>query len=746
MSIAKIQIQNDLPRLIIDGKEEAPIVFFANTDIMAHSHVSALGIRYSKEADMHLYSVCCVLPTDPIHKVNGKRNFQIAFDALDVAIDNDEQAKILLRVNVSIYGAAAANWAKRYPGDLMEFLSDAEDTTLMVDENGEWVSMGSMVTITSEDWLNEAVETLREFINEVKNSPRYNQHVIGYHIAGAETGEWFHYQMRERGLDISKTNERCYRNWLKNKYKEIEVLHDAWGTKEYKTFEDIALPLPIPGNDRSQKPTITLFTRDTDEKYIDYSKYCSEIMADRILKLAHAARQATNHEKLIVFFYGYYFDLYDARTGHFCLNKILESPDIDAISSPISYTDRNEGGVGGYMSPVDSIHMHGKLWLVENDIRTFMVARKSPFFDWCKPVESMEHLFEVYKREAGASLAHGTGCWYMDLFAAGWQAHPAIWNCIRTLKDVVEAHLPKSSAIKPDVAILVDEEAMAVSAHAEAVGMNLLYKTRLELYRAGVKFGLYELSDFINGKLEGIKLAVLLNPFDLSEEKAVKIRKRMDEIHCAVLWMHGLGKTSKQAFHIVTGMDMGIISGKMNSLKMQVTEEFLQGRDKDLDLSENQFINEINMKTIGDAGRGNEYQQANPVYYVLHDEGVVATYAEEEGMGKNAFVITKNSAFFGGLSINAPLLIKIAKSFGVHVYNYDRLAMHIGNDVICIHNKDKKIDTSIKLPEKCNVMEWRGLDDGILHTKNNKANMDLGWIDEIKVSLKEYETKIYFLS
>jgi len=737
MSTARIVRHNGLPKLEIDGRIEAPIFFFVNTDIKTHFDVSALGVQYSRDAGMHLYSVCCVLPVNPDLKINNKRNFQIAFDALDVAIDNDDQAKILIRINVSIYGESALEWGKRYPDDLMRFLVNSNDGSSMVNENGEWTNTDTMVTITSDDWLREAAETLREFINEIEHHEKYSKHVIGYHIAGAETGEWFHFQMREKGLDVSNTNLRTYRRWLKEKYGTVDRLNNAWG-KNFRGYDEVPLPVDIPGNDRSKSAERTLFISDKDAEYIDYSLYCSEIMADRILKLARVAKSLVEDRKLIVFFYGYYFDLYDSRTGHFSLNKILESPDIDALSSPICYTDRNEGGVGAYMSPVESIHSYGKLWLVENDLRTFMTVRQSPFFDWVPPIKSLENVIQVYKREAGSLLVHGTGCWYMDLFAAGWQAHPLIWKAIRKIKDLVEQNINQTSQLCPDVAVLVDEKSMAVCAHAEAVGMNLLYKTRLEFYRAGVSFGLYELKDFIDGKVPSAKLAVLLNPFNLDMEMANALRRQLDKQNCSVLWMHGLGITPGEAFNLVTGMRINQIDGEMLSLKMDVLPQ--------IQVKDNVIVSQkgIDIPYILGVGMGNIVQESNPAYYVEDAKTVLATYSEGELSGKISFAVNEKAAFFGGLSLNADIIMMLASIFGIHIYNHDKLAMHIGDKVICVHNAEKPNETTIYLKEPKKVCEWTSLDE-IISASEKEPMKFISESNSLTLKMKPFETKLLFL-
>ena len=64
-----------------------------------------------------------------------------------------------------------------------------------------------------------------------------------------------------------------------------------------------------------------------------------------------------------------HLDVYKRQTplsGHNAVEALLQDKNMDALVSPISYHDRNEGGLGGFMSPVDAVQSAGKLWIVED--------------------------------------------------------------------------------------------------------------------------------------------------------------------------------------------------------------------------------------------------------------------------------------------------------------------------------------------------------------------------------------------
>ncbi len=682
--IAAVETKGGLPQLLLDGVPVEPVLFFANTEI-GRNDVCEKEIRMAAAHGIHLYSVCCHLP---VWEPRGRRDFGPACEALELTLRSDPEARILLRVNLSIYGGRALEWDRSHPGDAMRFAFEvpgAEDAT-----NGNYA--GTAVTLASDDWLDAAMDTLSEFNDRLKSRPRLYDALMGYHIAAGETGEWFHCSLRERGIDLGETNRRQFIRYLENTYGSIGDLCRSWGLEDgaYASFQEIGVPADIDGNDRSAPAARTLFTRRGDRRFTDYADYSSEIVADRILRLARHAKEITDREKLAVFFYGYHFDLYDARTGHFRVEKVLNCGDIDAFSSPICYTDRNQGGVGALMSPADSFVRAGKLWFVENDIRTCMCLREEKGYDWVPKVPSLEALFEVYKREFAQMLAHGLGCWYMDLLAEGWQYHPDIWALAADLKSRYFGLLSRGGPLMPDVAVIVDERAMSLSAHAEATGMNLLYGQRLEFWRTGLKFGLYTAEDY---EQRGVKarLAVYLDPFAFTAERAGRLRARLREDRTDVLFMHGFGTASRETVRILTGLDIEVLEGEWADLSSTPEDGFLPAGKAVL------------CGTLTDGGRPRGSQRADPVYIARETEGVTVLVRFDAGRhrGRPSLVYAADGErkmyFCSAMALTADALREIARISGVPVYHEGDDTCIVGNAMVTLHTRTGG-EKTIRLP------------------------------------------------
>ena len=204
---AEIRQVNRMPRICIDGQDYSPLMFFTNTGIRSRFPSTGRHIAMAAEyGETDLLSVNTSLSVGETVK-----DFSHAFDSLQLAVDNNPRARILLRVGMGVLRPYA--WGRTHPDDVMQF-DIAADVTNYETIGGEWVPVDTYITLASDEWLAEAVDTLRQFHEALQARPELMEHVAGYHIAGGETGEWFHHQLRERGVDRSPANQRGFRRFL----------------------------------------------------------------------------------------------------------------------------------------------------------------------------------------------------------------------------------------------------------------------------------------------------------------------------------------------------------------------------------------------------------------------------------------------------------------------------------------------------------------------------------------------------
>ena len=730
----EIRKQNGVPTLFIDGERQVPMLLFTNTeaDGGARRDICKVQIRQALEKGLHIHSVCCHIN---LNTPTGERDLSPAIGAMETVIDEDPQAAILLRVNLSLYGADAVEWEKSHPGDCVRYVVGSENYPRVQNEDGSWSdNVCTAVSIASEDWLREAIATLKQLNDWFKAHPKFYNCLLGYHVSAEDAGEWFHTGLRENGVDVCEANKKAWQNWLFKKYwPRPEDVTDAWNLnpKFCTDFSEFEVPYDIPGNDRSRPMERSLFTRSLDQRFIDYGDYSSDITVDRIKKLCRAVKEMTDGEKMTLVFYGYYYELYDARTGHFALNELLDCPDVDAFAGPVSYLDRNEGGTSAVMAPVDSMALHGKLWLQENDMRTGQVLRDHGTNDqdgWLsKPFTSVEHVLSAYEREWAHMMAHGMGCWYMDLPARGWISHPWQWNTIKLLTDKYAENQDLAAPIKADVAVVVDERAMSVVAHAEEVGAKLMYSLRQNFYRAGIKFGWYTAEDVENGLVPSAKLIWYLTPFRLSAERAEKLRNVAKAQGAAIVFIHGFGITPSTVVNKLTGMDVKSLNGALQALDMETGEWW--SKDKKFVPDEEYLKENIICPFYWDAK-----QKADPAYYIEEDDNieVLARYTAGGLKGRVAAARCNKdgvtTVFVGAYYVTVDAIREICRMNGIHIYSESNDALMIGDRVLAVHSGSQAGKRSVKLKNSVATEDMYG-------NKYDKA-------DILDFDMKPFETVI----
>ena len=103
---------------------------------------------------------------------------------------------------------------------------------------------------------------------------------------------------------------------------------------------------------------------------IDYYAFHNAVVADSIAYLCRAVKKQ-KPDCLAGAFYGYTAEIPNEDVGHHALHRLLTVPEIDFFASPHSYLDCRSPGIDWpFMVPVGSALLHGKLWFIENDVRT----------------------------------------------------------------------------------------------------------------------------------------------------------------------------------------------------------------------------------------------------------------------------------------------------------------------------------------------------------------------------------------
>ncbi len=184
----------------------------------------------------------------------------------------------------------------------------------------------------------------------------------------------------------------------------------------------------------------------------------------------------------MVFFYGYVFEFGAIRNGpatagHYALRRVLDCPDIDVLCSPISYFDRGLGQSGPAMTAAESVALAGKMWLYEDDTRTYLGSGRFP--GWADGVSTIEDTNRLLLRNTAQCALRNFGTWWMDLGATGWFDDPRMWAEMDRLKPLDEPLLDQPLPFRPEVAAVIDEQSMLrVAAGGQIVTVPGVYEVR----------------------------------------------------------------------------------------------------------------------------------------------------------------------------------------------------------------------------------------------------------------------------
>jgi len=397
-------------RFNINGEPHNPFLFFVNTETATDGNVVEAQIRGAAANGIHLYSAVMYLP---LKNAYGERPFGRIDSVLGQILAADPEAYIIPRLQL----VPTNYWVRTNPDQLARYADGSEGD----------------VSIASQTFWADCLEAVTALIEHFADpSTPGGDHIIGFHI---DRGEWFH--DAAAGYDYSEPNTTGFRNWLRSKYQFDYALRAAWYDGKV-TFDTSAIP-PWQGLAAvTKKSDSPLLNGPRDGRWVDYAKYSSEVVAEAITGIAAAIKALTARKLLVAVSYGYSLE-FSVRndSGHLSLSRLLDSADIDIIAGPNSYTSRGAGNTGAFGAPLDSVALHGKLWVMEDDTKTFLADTETE--DTYNPkIPTGLETQATHERHFGAALTHRTGLAWMDLWGQGWLNDPMIWQTLGELSNMAQ--------------------------------------------------------------------------------------------------------------------------------------------------------------------------------------------------------------------------------------------------------------------------------------------------------------------
>lgn len=509
---------NAFPAAKVKSRQGLPALFIDDELIPPFAYMSYLGEeKYYKEAanaGIHLYCFPAYLGDRGINSTSGIGPFRKAlwveestFDFSSIKNDFDKilradpNARVIIRFHLDV----PQWWDERYP----------EECQLLPD--------GSIMrqSFHSKKWRKQAGDVLRECIQWLQDSP-YAGHLVGIHVAGGFTEEWF-YHFKDHFYDKNPLRTTAFRNWLKNRYSNNQAyLQRAW--KNHSVSFEAAKPADISGSIKEQR------WRDPNKErhIIDTFRFHAATMADNIAWFCNIIKEASDGDLLTGAFYGYHYFVTDPRRGHGALAQLLECPDLDYLSSPNVY-NRVMGEDWPPMAAVQSVQLHGKLWLAENDTRTSLTTllkERAP--EICPPGQyessvwlgppDVESSTALLWKNSARMLTSGYGGWWFDMWG-GWFSHIDYLKVLQHTQELYTKYpYAENNTMPAQVCVFVDEELSFYDTSFGSLTSKIL-NNRSTLAKTGAPYDLFLRSDIDTAPLDSYRVIWLMGVLELSESE-----------------------------------------------------------------------------------------------------------------------------------------------------------------------------------------------------------------------------------
>lgn len=511
---ARVEMIGGVPTMVFDGVPVRARIFWSRTDTTLPSGIKgnpALEpqVKLAAGADVNMVSF---LFRDWWKTPDGKWDYRRLDEICDRILAANPHALLIPRPGLN----APKWWLEQNPDEAIVWKNNNPQQKA----NGWcWASPASA------RYRREACEAMAEFVRHMEE--KYGASVVGYHPYGQNTGEWFTPNTWLGGdADFGRAGLNAWRVWLKMKYATDAALRLAWGNGEV-TLGTAQAPSSELRREVQAAPLLDPGKNKRDQMLIDYNTFFQTQMTDTILAIAKTVRTATRGKKMVWFFYGYSFEFAGVAKGpaasaHYNLRALLNSPDIDAICSPMSYFDRVPGGGGPCMLTAESVAAAGKMYIYEDDTRT-PLAKNDHFPGYESGSDSVAEAQALLRRNLGQSAVRNCGLWWMDLGGSGWFNDARLWTVMREQEPVDRYFLKHPTPYRPDVGVFLDETA-ALKITAGKYSAKMMGRLREPLDRLGTPYGQYLLDDLLNGNVKPPKLCLVLNPaaFDDVQKRCIR--------------------------------------------------------------------------------------------------------------------------------------------------------------------------------------------------------------------------------
>jgi hypothetical protein len=404
---------------------------------------------------------------------------------------------------------------------------------------------------------------LHKLIPYIENGP-YGKMVGGYLITGFNDADFGHWGLpgRKELDDYSPAARTAFSKFLQRKYGNDEGrLQKAWGNSQVN-FTSALIPSEARrrGVSSQYMPWIDW---STHQDVADYRECYVEATGDLAESACKTVRKIIGPSKTIHTWAGTPMHGWFYSSAGF--KRFLQNPSWDVSVSPMDYNIRLPGYPGGCDTVIDSISLHGKLFLTEQDWRSIAAPTQFENMDFANGrMPSAAALRNGVRRESGMMIAHGQGAHFLD-HSNGHYALPELMDSVREAAEVFEKAAKVKERPEADVAIFIGEDSslyLSDTLESQVYWMRLTRRQRPEWDTSGVPYHLYLQDDLTHKDLPNYKVYIFIAPEFIEE----KTRRRIEELKRdgkVLVFLHAPGMIGSadpaNAIAKITGMQVRLI-------------------------------------------------------------------------------------------------------------------------------------------------------------------------------------------
>ena len=606
------------------------------------------------------------IPLTDCWKAENQYDFVPMDAAIWRTIKNDALGSLILRLRLN----TPTWWIERHPDQLLMY-EDGTDSVKV-----HWGLDVKTPSFASLRWRRDVEGLLRSLIRHVQQSD-YADRVVGYHPALLHGGEWFQEgSLLGKKADYSPLMQGAFRTWLQVKYPHETFSADVIPSAAERDAGDIGhLRDPV-----------------KSRRTLDYYEFYNDQLAEQAEGYCRTIKQTTGGRAITGFYYGYSIALalkagWPQQSGHLALKRVLESPHVDYVGSMLDneYNMLGLEALGWSFGPLaDSARAHGKVYVAEDETRTWLDSRYKNEFQWIgssgTPEEAINHL----KRNFACALTHSEHEELADL-GGGWYGNPQIMDCIGRLARLAADPAWSRSPVA-QIALFIDETAYFYQDEVHDVDLNspLIVGSMQEYFRIGAPIDIYLFSDLTDGRvpLDRYKLIVLLNPWYVTDGQRAFMKSKVQRDGRWTLSFYGpgfLGRGEPGAEHI----------------------RDLIGIDVKMDSNPGLLTLTSNGRTFG------AKKEIAPVFY--SDDPTCEVLARQSGSDRAAVSVRHfdqwTSVYSSVPVLPADLLRRIAQDAGVHLYVESYDLIYATRGLLAIHAGEDGTKR-VRLPSPCNLYDF----------------------------------------